>query len=54
MQQIHIKSDLLYAQPLSDHDGYTWTLVSRLGEMLYRLRRTQDHPTSTTGCLISY
>ena len=35
MQQIHIKSDLLYAQPLSDHEGYTWTLVSRLGEMLY-------------------
>ena len=35
MQQIHVKSDLLYAQPLSDRDGYTWTLVSRLGEMLY-------------------
>ncbi len=35
MQQIHIKSDLLYAQPLSDGDGYTWTLVSRLSEMLY-------------------
>ena len=35
MQQIHIKSDLLYAQPLPDRDGYTWTLVSRLGEMLY-------------------
>ena len=35
MQQIHIKSDLLYAQPLSNRDGYTWTLVSRLGEMLY-------------------
>lgn len=35
MQQIDIKSDLLYAQPLPDRDGYTWTLVSRLGEMLY-------------------
>ena len=35
MQQICIKSDLLYAQPLPDRDGYTWTLVSRLGEMLY-------------------
>ena len=35
MQQININSDLLVAQRLPDGSGYTWTLASRLGEMLH-------------------
>ena len=35
MPQINIDSDLLVAQRLSDGCGYTWTLASRLGEMLH-------------------
>ena len=35
MQQINIDSDLLVAQRLSCDSGYTWTLASRLSEMLH-------------------
>ena len=35
MPQINIDSDLLVAQRLPDGSGYTWTLASRLGEMLH-------------------
>ena len=35
MPQININSDLLVTQPLPDNSGYTWTLASRLGEMLH-------------------
>lgn len=34
MQQININSNLLVAQRRSNGKGYTWTLPSRLGEML--------------------
>ena len=34
MQQININSELLVAQRLPDRKGYTWTLASRLGDML--------------------
>ena len=34
MQQININSDLLVTQRLPNGSGYTWTLVSRLGEMI--------------------
>lgn len=35
MQQININSDLLITQRLPNGSGYTWTLASRLGEMIY-------------------
>ena len=35
MQQININSDLLVTQPLSNGNGYTWTLASLLGDMLH-------------------
>ena len=35
MQQISINSDLLVAQCNSSGNGYTWTLASRLGDMLH-------------------
>ncbi len=34
MKQINVNSELLVTQRLSDGSGYTWTLASRLGEML--------------------
>ena len=34
MQQINISSELLVAQRRSNRSGYTWTLASRLGDML--------------------
>ena len=36
MLQININNDLLVSQALSDNSGYTWTLASRLGEMLHK------------------
>ena len=35
MHRININTDLLVAQPLPDNSGYTWTLASRLGDMLH-------------------
>ena len=35
MQQININSNLLATQRLPDDSGYTWTLASRLGDMLH-------------------
>ena len=35
MQQININSDLLVAQRRPNRSGYTWTLASRLGDMLH-------------------
>ena len=35
MSQININSDLLVAQRLPDSNGYTWTLASRLSDMLH-------------------
>jgi hypothetical protein len=35
-QTTPIQTDLIVAQPLAANDGYTWTLASRLGEMLHR------------------
>ena len=35
MSQININSDLLIAQRLPEGNGYTWTLASRLGDMLH-------------------
>ena len=35
MKQININSGLLLAEPLPDGSGYTWTLASLLGDMLY-------------------
>ena len=35
MQQININSDLLVAQRNANRNGYTWTLASRLGDMLH-------------------
>ena len=36
MQQININgSDLLVTQRLPNDSGYTWTLASRLGDMLH-------------------
>ena len=35
MPQININSHLLVAQELSNDNGYTWTLASRLGDMLH-------------------
>ena len=35
MQQINISSDLLVAQRRPNRSGYTWTLASRLGDMLH-------------------
>ena len=35
MQQINIDRDLLVARQLPGDSGYTWTLASRLGEMLH-------------------
>lgn len=34
MQQMNINSGLLFAQRTANGEGYTWTLPSRLGEML--------------------
>ena len=34
MKQINVNSQLLVTQRLPDGSGYTWTLASRLGEML--------------------
>ena len=34
MPQISIEKNLLFAERMSDGSGYTWTLASRLGEML--------------------
>lgn len=34
MKQINVNSELLVTQRLPDSSGYTWTLASRLGEML--------------------
>ena len=34
MKQINVNSELLVTNPLSNGSGYTWTLASRLGEML--------------------
>lgn len=34
MKQIKVNSELLVTQSLPDDSGYTWTLASRLGEML--------------------
>ena len=35
MAQNNINSNLLIAHPLSDKSGYTWTLASRLGDMVH-------------------
>ena len=35
MQQISVKKNLLFAERMSDGRGYTWTLASRLSEMLH-------------------
>jgi hypothetical protein len=35
MPQINIERNLLFAERLSEGRGYTWTLASRLGEMLH-------------------
>ena len=35
MPQINIERNLLFAERLSEGCGYTWTLASRLGDMLH-------------------
>ena len=52
MQQININSSLLVAQRLPNGNGYTWTLASRLGDMLYmaeELFGQRDHSYTILG-----
>jgi hypothetical protein len=35
IQNVSIDTDLFIARPLQSGDGYTWTLASRLGDMLF-------------------
>lgn len=39
IKNVSIESDLLFANPLPNNVGYTWTLVSRLGDMLHLVEK---------------
>jgi hypothetical protein len=53
IKTIPIETDLLFASPLADGSGYTWTLSSRLGEML-RLAEERFGPRDPTYTLLGF
>jgi hypothetical protein len=52
-QTITIETDLLFARPLPNSSGYTWTLASRLGDM-FRLAEERFGPRDRNYTLLGF